>query len=91
MDPAVESGQKSGAEEPRPLCLIAREIRLDWKKPFYGAVPYIGAMAWLKTMGDTIGSDSAMSIVRYFLANASTWRGPVARRIKAELKAMLKT
>jgi hypothetical protein len=27
--------------------------------------------------------------VRYFLANASSWRGETARRIKAELNAML--
>jgi len=29
-------------------------------------------------------------IVRYFLSNATTWRGETARRIKAELKQMLK-
>ena len=29
------------------------------------------------------------SIVLYFLANAQQWRGPDARRIKAELKSML--
>ena len=28
-------------------------------------------------------------IVRYFLSNATTWRGEDARRIKAELKALL--
>jgi len=27
--------------------------------------------------------------VAYFLANAGTWRGPDAQRIKAELKGML--
>jgi hypothetical protein len=28
--------------------------------------------------------------VRYFLANATSWKGETARAIKAELKAMLK-
>ena len=44
----------------------------------------------LTGMQDNFGQDSADSIVGYFLANASTWRGPEARRIKAELKGMLK-
>jgi hypothetical protein len=34
--------------------------------------------------------DGAETIVRYFLSNASTWRGEDAKRIKAELKSMLK-
>ena len=40
---------------------------------------------------DNYGADSAVSIVAYFLANAQTWRGPEARRIKAELREILKT
>ena len=32
--------------------------------------------------------EDGRSIVRYFLANASTWRGPVAKVIKAELRAL---
>jgi hypothetical protein len=35
------------------------------------------------------GADDARGIVMYFLANAGTWRGENARRIKAELKGML--
>ena len=33
--------------------------------------------------------NSAESVVQYFLANAGTWRGDDAKRIKAELKSML--
>jgi hypothetical protein len=91
MDPSVEAGRKFGAEEPRALYLIAREIRRDWKKPYFGAVPYLDVMLTLSDFSDGVGSDSARSIVLYFLANAQTWRGGVARHIKAELKAMLKT
>jgi hypothetical protein len=37
-----------------------------------------------------MGFDSARSVVLYFLSNASSWRGDVAKRVKAELKAHLK-
>ncbi len=75
---------------PRPLYEIAREICTDWKKLYFGAVPYLSAMQTLNTMNDNYGCDSAKSIVLYFLSNASTWRGEVAKRVKAELKAMAK-
>jgi hypothetical protein len=69
---------------------IAAFIKKDWKKPYFGAVPYIDAMADLSDMTDYYGLDSAKSIVAYFLANATSWRGETARNIKAELKAQLK-
>jgi hypothetical protein len=72
----------------RPLHTIAREIRADWKKPYFGAVPYLDAMSGLDTINDKFGLDDARGIVRYFLANASTWRGENAKRIKAELKGL---
>ena len=74
----------------RPISTIAREIRRDWVKPYFGAVPYLDAMGSLTTMQDTYYYDDAASVVRYFLANASTWKGDTARRVKAELKSMLK-
>ena len=72
----------------RSLAVIANEISRDWKKPYFGAVPYLSAMYSLDSMGDMYGCDSARSIVAYFLANASGWRGEVAKKIKKELKAM---
>lgn len=74
----------------RPLYVIAEEILADWKKPYFGAIPYLDAMGALKTMDDYFFLDPADEIVRYFLANAQTWRGETARRVKAELKSMLK-
>jgi hypothetical protein len=70
----------------RPLYEIASEIRKDWKKPYFGAVPYIDALGALDQITDKYGCDSARSIVAYFLANATAWRGDVAKRVKAELK-----
>lgn len=74
----------------RSLSTIANDIRRNWPKPYFGAVPYLQAMASLNAITDKYMYDSADSVVRYFLANASTWRGDSAKAIKAELKAMLK-
>ena len=74
----------------RPLSNIAHDIRRDWANVNYAAKPYLSAMFELDQITDQYMYDSAASIVRYFLANASTWRGPVAKVIKAELKALLR-
>ena len=73
----------------RSIKEIAKEIKADWKKVYFGAVPYLDAMQTLNSIEDNYIYDSGKSIVRYFLANAQSWRGDTARRVKAELKAML--
>lgn len=77
--------QKTNA---RTLKEIANEIAADWKKPHFGAVPYLDAMKTLDSINDNYFFDSGKSIVLYFLANAGTWRGENARRIKKELKQL---
>jgi hypothetical protein len=76
----------------RPLSVIAAEIRKDWSKLgkgiYFGAKPYLDAMATMNSIDEPYFADSGKSIVIYFLANANTWRGETARRIKAELKAL---
>lgn len=78
----------------RPLHVIADEIRADWAARGKGvspyAEPYLSAMAELGEVTDNFYQDSGDGIVRYFLANAGAWRGDTARRVKAELKDMLK-
>lgn len=75
----------------RPINQIAQEIRKDWgTKIYFGAKPYLEAMYSLSSVNDRYGFDDAKSIINYFLANASTWRGDTAKRIKAELKQMIK-
>jgi len=74
----------------RSLSAIAAEIRQDWKKVNYAAKPYLDAMGSLNSINDNYFMDSGKSIVLYFLSNASSWRGEVAKRVKAELKAMCK-
>jgi hypothetical protein len=74
----------------RPLHVIASEIRQDWKKVYFGAMPYLDAMRSLDKVSDSYGYDSAKTIVLYFLSNATTWRGESAKRIKLELNKMIK-
>lgn len=75
--------------ETRSLSLIAGEIVRDWKTVNYAAKPYLEAMSSLDSIHDMYMFDRGDMIVRYFLANAGSWRGETARRVKAELKGML--
>lgn len=74
----------------RPIYEIATEIALSGDKIPVIAKPYLDAMGDLNGIDDTYGYDSARGIVAYFLSNAGSWRGETARRIKTELKDMLK-
>jgi hypothetical protein len=75
--------------------MIAHEIEVNWNKRisgtdlYFGAKPYLSAMASLNSIDDNYILDSGRSIVAYFLANASTWKGEAARRIKKELNQLL--
>lgn len=74
----------------RTLSDVAKEIRQDWRNPYFGAIPYLQAMETLDDIGDHYGADSGETIVLYFLSNASTWKGEVARKIKKELRGIAK-
>ena len=73
----------------RPLYVIAKDIFRSWPKISPYALPYVEAMQQLVMIDDMYYDDSGKSVVLYFLSNATTWRGDDARRIKAELKAMI--
>lgn len=78
---------------PRSPSEIAREIM---KTPWYRsnssiyARDYICAMLDLGSIDQNYHLDTGESVVRYALSNMSTFRGDDARRIKAELKDLLK-
>lgn len=81
--------QQALATAPRPLHVIAADIRKAWQpKVNFAAKPYLDAMAELDTINDNYYLDSAKSVVLYFLANAQTFRGEQAKALKAELKKM---
>jgi hypothetical protein len=73
----------------RTLSMIARNIQRSWKPVHPWAAPYVDAMLSLRSIDDSYGLDSAREIVARFLGNAAMWKGPEARSIKAELRAML--
>jgi hypothetical protein len=74
---------------PRPIYEIAADVRRTWPKVNYAAKPYLDAMRDLDSIDDKYIMDDARDIVLRFIGNAGAWRGDDARRIKAELRAML--
>jgi hypothetical protein len=68
------------------ISAIARLISGDWKNVNYAAKPYLDAMFSLDDVADKYYEDSGKSIIIYFLGNAGSWRGEVAKAVKAELK-----
>jgi hypothetical protein len=73
-----------------PLSGIARIIRKDWVKVSPYAKPYLSAMSGLYDMEDSYGADSAENVVLYFLSNAGTWKGPIAKEVKLHLNKLVK-
>ena len=77
----------------RPIKEIANEIGRDWSKNkrgmHFSAVPPFEGMLSLDDIDDMYFSDTGRQVVASFLANAQTWRGPTARKLKAELNQIL--
>lgn len=84
--------QNTNKQNKRTFTEIAREIKQVWKNVYFGAEPYLQAMLTINSSDKNAPYmlELAEDIVIYFLANAQTWRGEDARRIKAELKSMIK-
>lgn len=76
----------------RPLREIAAEIKADpaYQSSAWCAGPYVDAMLTMDSVNEDYHADSGKSVVLYGLGNLKSWRGDTARRIKAELKAMVK-
>lgn len=69
---------------------LANVITSDWAKISVAAKPYLYAMLYLESINDSYYADNGRSIVLYFLNNATSWKGEVAKAVKAELKARVK-
>ena len=92
-DQTVASIKSKGAD--MTLSELARIASRNWKQSspkgiYFGAKPYLSAMGALDSTRDNFGADSGREIVAYFLSNATTWRGPIAAAVKAELNKRLK-
>lgn len=76
----------------RTFSEVAREIRAKWSKPYFGAVPYLDALEQVHTSDKNAPYmvEQVKDIVPYLLCNMTTFRGADARRLKAELKEMIK-
>lgn len=85
----MEQKQKS-CKQVIAISSIAQEIKCCWKNINYAAEPYLQAMCTLNLASDSFLCEDGTSIIRYFLANATGWRGEDARRIKKELNDMIK-
>lgn len=76
----------------RTIATIAREIEAEWSKSksgvYFGAVPYLHAMMTIESNDPNAPYifEDAKTQILYFLSNASSYRGPVAKAHKAELK-----
>ena len=77
----------------RAIADIASDIIRDWqgigKGVHYSAMPYLEAMLSLDSINDNYGADTARSVVAYGLGNMKYYKGEKARKLKAELKAIL--
>lgn len=69
---------------------LAGIVRRNWANPYFGAVPYLDAMSSMESFIEMYGADDGSSIGLYFLSNASTWKGPVAKAVKARIKELLR-
>lgn len=78
-------------ENRRTFRQIAKDIKSTWLNVYFGAVPYLEAMLELDTADPNAMYyyDTAENIARYFLANARTFRGKDAKKLKEELKNLI--
>jgi hypothetical protein len=74
----------------RKISAIAMEIFNDWQKVNFAALPYLKAMSSINYVNDSYGYDNGKTIVLYFLSNASTYKGETAKKLKLELKNIIK-
>ena len=69
---------------------IAGLISDDWKNVNFAARPYLNAMYSLNSVSDMYMADTGTSVVAYFLCNATSWRGDVAKAVKKELQRRIR-
>ena len=88
------SGKFKRDSQKRPISEVANEIVND---PNYRKMPskiyadaYVQPMRSMNDIEDNYFADTGVSIVSYALSNLSSYRGDTARRVKSELKDMLK-
>lgn len=66
--------------------LISRDLQSQGKEVPYNLVPYLDALRQMDSADDVYGVESGKSIIAYALSNMTSYKGPTARAVKAELK-----
>lgn len=85
----AEKNQSEKLElEKMSIAAIARLIRKDWKKVDGAAKPYLAAMLDIEKITDKYYQDEADGVVLRFLGNAASWRGDIAKQVKAYLRKL---
>lgn len=87
LDPEAYRKQLQAA----PLSQIADIIRREWRPIYFAAQPYVAAMLQCPSVDSHYGVETGKDIVLRFLCNCATWRGPVARLVKAELQRRVRS
>jgi hypothetical protein len=75
----------------RSLREIRRDITGHWKHPGWGPSDALWSMQFFDNIDEMHCGDQGRDVVKGFLSHAGNFRGPDAERLKAELKALLRT
>lgn len=77
---------------PRTFAQIAKDIKIAWPKINPYAKNYLNALMEINSSDPTAKYylDEAGDIALYFLSNATSFRGEQARKLKQELKDLIK-
>jgi len=70
--------------------IISRDLQSQGKEVPYNLVPYLDALRQMDSADDVYGVESGKSIIAYALSNMTSYKGPTARAVKAELKSRMK-
>lgn len=70
--------------------IITRDLQSQGKKVPFGAQPYLDALRQMDSADDVYGVESGKTIIAYALSNLTSYKGPTARAVKAELKRRMK-
>lgn len=88
--PAPTADSLKGAPLVSLVSLIRRDLQTQKKPVPFDAAPYLSALGTMNNLSDHYGVETGAQILPYLLSNLQTYKGPIARLVKAELNTRLK-
>ena len=73
----------------RPIYSLAQEVSKLWREVDPAAQPYLERMRLMERIHDNVDDHPGRETIQGFLDNSTSWTGPDASRIKAELRGKL--